>query len=119
VYTHTHAHLILIITAPPEALESMTLENLQADEIFIGMIAMRERPKRHTNHFVEVLREAGIRFVLFSGESRRSSNNFVGKLGLETVSEGREGRQREGGQREGRQREGRQREGRQREAAVK
>ena len=38
----------------------VTLDKLQADQIFIGMISMRELPKLHTNNFVDVLREAGV-----------------------------------------------------------
>eukprot|EP01133_Synstelium_polycarpum_P009142 gene9142-10722_t len=61
-----------------------TLEQLQNDQIFIGMVGMRGLPKSHANHFVEVLRMAGVRFVFFSDEDRRTSNPFVNKLGLET-----------------------------------
>eukprot|EP01132_Coremiostelium_polycephalum_P003789 gene3789-4714_t len=60
------------------------LEQLQDDQIFIGMAGMKELPKSHANHFVEVLRQAGIRFVFFSDEDKRSSSPFAHKLGLET-----------------------------------
>ncbi|KYR02932.1 putative transmembrane protein [Tieghemostelium lacteum] len=60
------------------------LEQLQMNQIFIGMVGMKELPKSHANHFIEVLRNAGIRFVYFSDKDRRSSNGFVNKLGLET-----------------------------------
>lgn len=44
-----------------DAGETVTLDKLQADQIFIGMISMRELPKLHTNNFVDVLREAGMK----------------------------------------------------------
>ncbi|GAM17379.1 hypothetical protein SAMD00019534_005540 [Acytostelium subglobosum LB1] len=64
--------------------ENETLEKLQDGQIFIGMAGMRVLPKSHVNHFVEVLTSAGIRFVYFSSEDRRTSNPFVNRLGLET-----------------------------------
>ncbi|KAN0019353.1 hypothetical protein ACTFIU_002561 [Dictyostelium citrinum] len=69
----------------PSNLEDIdVLEQLQMNQIFIGMAGMKVLPKSHANHFVEVLRAAGIRFVYFSNEDRRTSNSFVNKLGLET-----------------------------------
>ncbi|EFA85426.1 putative transmembrane protein [Heterostelium album PN500] len=64
--------------------ENETLEQLQNGQIYIGMAGMKQLPKSHANHFVEVLRIAGIRFVFFSNQDSRESNSFVNKLGLET-----------------------------------
>ncbi|KAF2069378.1 hypothetical protein CYY_009303 [Polysphondylium violaceum] len=60
------------------------LEQLQMNQVFIGMAGMKVLPKPHSNHFVEVLRAAGIRFVYFSDDDRRASTSFANKLGLET-----------------------------------
>ncbi|KAM9989165.1 hypothetical protein ACTFIY_005204 [Dictyostelium cf. discoideum] len=42
------------------------------NQIFIGMAGMKVLPKSHANHFVEVLRAAGIRLVYFSNKDRRT-----------------------------------------------
>lgn len=61
---------------------AMTL--LQRDQIFIGMLAVRSKPKPATNNFVEKLKRGGIRYVLFTSLPEAKIKVFADKIGLET-----------------------------------
>ena len=60
------------------------LKQLQHDQLFLGMVAMRDQPKTEVRSLVEHLMAAGIRFVFFSPENERKTQAFGGKIGLFT-----------------------------------
>ena len=59
---------------------------MEMDQIFIGMIAIRQLPRYEVEDFITGLKASGTRFVHFSHENRRSTKPFSERLGLETVS---------------------------------
>ena len=63
---------------------SSVYKQLQHDQLFLGMVAMRDQPKTEVRSLVEHLMAAGIRFVLFSPENERKTQAFGGKIGLFT-----------------------------------
>ena len=63
---------------------SSVYKQLQHDQLFLGMVAMRDQPKIEVRSLVEHLMAAGIRFVLFSPENERKTQAFGGKIGLFT-----------------------------------
>lgn len=63
---------------------SRAITLLQRDQIFIGMVAIRSKPKPATNNFVEKLKRAGIRYVLFTDLPETKVKVFADKIGLET-----------------------------------
>ena len=62
---------------------SSVLKALQHDQLFLGMVAMRDQPKTEVRSLVEHLMAAGIRFVFFSPENERKTQAFGGKIGLQ------------------------------------
>ena len=79
------------ISAPPltspaflPTSSSSVLKPLQHDQLFLGMVAMRDQPKTEVRSLVEHLMAAGIRFVIFSPENERKTQAFGGKIGLFT-----------------------------------
>ena len=73
-------------TVPPlsPTSASSVYKQLQHDQLFLGMVAMRDQPKTEVRSLVEHLMAAGIRFVLFSPENERKTQAFGGKIGLFT-----------------------------------
>ena len=63
---------------------SSVLSGVQHDQLFLGMVAMRDQPKTEVRSLVEHLMAAGIRFVFFSPENERKTQAFGGKIGLFT-----------------------------------
>ena len=60
------------------------MEEIQTDQIFIGMTALRSIPKKGTSTVINSLDHAGIRFMYFSTEDEHRSVFMAQKLGLET-----------------------------------
>lgn len=60
------------------------MEEIQTDQIFIGMAALRSIPKKGTSTVINSLDHAGIRFMYFSTEDEHRSVFMAQKLGLET-----------------------------------
>lgn len=60
------------------------LQSIQSDQIFIGMVFLKAKPRPEIRKSIERLNDAGIRFVFFSGETENRCKTFGEKLGLET-----------------------------------
>ncbi len=56
----------------------------QRGQIFLGMAAFRQQPKRDLEKFIEHLTDAGIRFVFYSKGSAQKTKAFGSKIGLVT-----------------------------------
>ena len=54
------------------------------DGIFLGMAAVRVQPRPEVQNFIDILYNAGIRFVHFSPDNYRKSKTLAAKMGLET-----------------------------------
>eukprot|EP01116_Phalansterium_solitarium_P022734 TRINITY_DN7620_c0_g1_i2.p1 TRINITY_DN7620_c0_g1~~TRINITY_DN7620_c0_g1_i2.p1 ORF type:complete len:1341 (-),score=493.46 TRINITY_DN7620_c0_g1_i2:160-4182(-) len=61
-----------------------TYKQMKKEQIFIGMIAMRQKPHFSAQKRIAALYEAGIRFVWFSAENIMRSTPFADKLGFAT-----------------------------------
>ena len=59
-------------------------ENAVHQQIFTGMVAVREQPKDKVVMFVQKLADGGVRFTYFSEEPQRESIIFGKRLGLDT-----------------------------------
>jgi hypothetical protein len=57
---------------------------LQREQILMGVVAMRDQPKREVFGLVEHIMHAGIRFVYFSQDDERKTQAFGKKIGLFT-----------------------------------
>eukprot|EP00727_Mastigamoeba_balamuthi_P012824 m51a1_g8164 hypothetical protein (1321) ;mRNA; f:77682-82439 len=86
----SHAAHVLPPPPPPpppvnahEAREKV-FEELQTDQIFMGMVALREVPSRNAGAAIERLRSSGVRFMFFSSDNVRRSVLFAQRLGLDT-----------------------------------
>jgi hypothetical protein len=64
--------------------ESNLLKNIQVEQIFIGMIGMRQLPKLKLSQSIQDFRHSGIRFVFFSPDLESKIKVFADKMGLET-----------------------------------
>ena len=64
--------------------ESNLLKDIKYEQIFIGMVGMRQLPKLKISQSVQDFRHSGIRFVFFSPEVESKIKVFADKLGLET-----------------------------------
>lgn len=58
--------------------------NILKDGIFLGMAAVRVQPRPEVQNFIDILYNAGVRFVHFSPDSYRKSKTLASKMGLET-----------------------------------
>ena len=58
---------------------------MENEQIFIGMIAMRQLPRYEIENFIIKMKAAGTHFVYFSTEDRFATNAFSERMGLETV----------------------------------
>jgi magnesium-transporting ATPase (P-type) len=58
--------------------------DISRDQIFLGMLAMRDQPKIEVRSLVEHLMNSGIRFVYFSADNERKTQAFGSKIGLFT-----------------------------------
>lgn len=54
------------------------------EQVFTGVVALRDQPKETLMHLVEELMGAGIRFVYFSPDDERKTQAFGSKIGLFT-----------------------------------
>jgi hypothetical protein len=56
----------------------------QRGQIFLGMAAFRQQPKRDLEKFIEHLTDCGIRFIFFNKGSAQKTKAFGSKIGLMT-----------------------------------
>jgi magnesium-transporting ATPase (P-type) len=63
------------------------IDEMQQDQIFIGMIAMRQLPRFEVEGAIKTIRKTGTHFTFFTADGPRPSKLFAERLGLETVSD--------------------------------
>ena len=68
--------------AQPAAILTSIQEDLMQDHIFIGMLTMRHRPYSEITESMDILSEAGIRFVFFSEMQEAATVACGNQLGL-------------------------------------
>eukprot|EP00743_Colponemidia_sp_Colp-15_P007057 GILK01007614.1.p1 GENE.GILK01007614.1~~GILK01007614.1.p1 ORF type:complete len:1110 (-),score=173.61 GILK01007614.1:143-3472(-) len=64
--------------------EEDVIHNTQDQQIFLGMVAMKDQPKKEISSLIEDLNHAGIKFIHFSKGDDRATKTFGDKMGLDT-----------------------------------
>lgn len=70
--------------AQAERKRARLFNRIQRGQIFLGMTAFRQQPKRDLEKFIEHLNDCGIRFIFFSKGSAQKTKAFGSKIGLMT-----------------------------------
>lgn len=77
---HSNRHYL----SPTDVDPLLEHKSLQGKQIFVGMVAVRDQPKKEVTHLAENLMNAGIRFVYFAKTDQRKTQAFGSRIGLFT-----------------------------------
>lgn len=67
---------------PPRAPGSFGAENVEAEQVFLGLMAMMDPPRPEVEHAVQVCRQAGIRIAMITGDYGLTAESLARRVGM-------------------------------------
>jgi P-type Ca2+ transporter type 2C len=67
---------------PPRAPGGFAAENVEAEQIFLGLMAMMDPPRPEVEHAVQVCRQAGIRIAMITGDYGLTAESLARRVGM-------------------------------------
>lgn len=67
---------------PPRAPGGFAVENVETEQVFLGLMAMMDPPRPEVEHAVQVCRRAGIRIAMITGDYGLTAESLARRVGM-------------------------------------